>query len=133
MINNKNGENKMNNDKITCQYISETDNNNNYYFQIFRVKDEGYGIKNFLDGVKFKSPEEANNWIYKNYLDEDDYLFLSIMQIPNHVSEYWHYDFTAKFNTDEFYDHNIKNGINEAINWTKGENRRKAILEERVA
>ena len=42
-------------------------------------------------------------------------------------------DFTAKFNTDEFYDHNIKNGINEAINWTKGENRRKAILEERVA
>lgn len=128
---NKTQENKtMNNDHITVNYINETDNNNNYYFQVYRLTEDGFTIKHFLDGVKFKTPEEANNWIYKNYPDEDDYLFLNIMQIPNHVSEYWHHQFTATLSSDAFYNHNRKNGINSAINWTKAKKRDQFIKEQ---
>jgi hypothetical protein len=123
------GELKMNNDHITVNYINETDNNANYYFQVYRLEEDGYTIKNFLDGVKFKTPEEANNWIYKNYPDEDDYLFLNIMQIPNHIPDYWHHHFTAELSSDEFYEHNQENGINSAINWTKAKKRDQYIKE----
>ena len=57
------GETKMNNDYITVNYKDENDNNANYYFQIYRLEEDGYTIKNFLDGVKFKTPEEANELI----------------------------------------------------------------------
>jgi|TARA_Y100000114_G_C11661204_1_gene279134 hypothetical protein len=120
----------MNNDHITANYIDENDNNDNYYFQVYRLEDDGFKIKNFLDGVKFKTPEEANNWIYENYPDEDDYLFMGVMQIPNHISEYWHHPFTAELSSDEFYKHNIKNGINSAINWTKAKKRYQYLKEQ---
>ena len=120
----------MNNDHITVTYKNETDNNENYYFQVYRLEDDGFKIKNFLDGVKFQTPEEANNWIYKNYPDEDDHLFMGIMQIPNKLPEHWHYPFTASLSTDAFYQHNRDNGINAAINWTKAKKRDQYIKEQ---
>ena len=36
----------MNNDHITVTYRSETDNNDNYYFQVYRLEDDGFKIKN---------------------------------------------------------------------------------------
>lgn len=120
---------KMNNDYITANYKDENDNNDNYYFQVYRLAEDGFKIKNFLDGVKFKTPEEANNWIYKNYPDEDDYLFMGIMQVPNYVSEYWHYQFTANLSSHAFYEHNIAVGINSVINWTKAKKRDQYIKE----
>ena len=120
----------MNNDYLTAQYRSETDNNDNYYFQIFRLEEDGFKIKNFLDGVKFKNPEEANKWIYKNYPYEDDHLFMEIMQVPNKLPEHWHHPFTAALGTEAFYQHNRDNGINTAINWTKGKKRDQYIKEQ---
>jgi hypothetical protein len=114
---------KMNNDYITANYKDENDNNDNYYFQVYRLAEDGFKIKNFLDGVKFQTPEEANNWIYKNYPDEDDFLFLNIMQIRRDVPHYWHHIFTAELSSDDFYEHNRENGINSAINWTKAKKR----------
>lgn len=123
----------MNNDQLTITYTNELDTEADFYFQIFRKKVGGWGIKNFLDGVKFKTVKEANEWIYKNYPYEEDHLFLSIMKVPNHVSEYWHYQFTTSFGSDEFYKHNIDNGINEVINWTKQKQRDQFIKEEEQA
>ena len=120
----------MNNDHITVTYRSETDNNDNYYFQVYRLEDDGFKIKNFLDGVKFKTPEEANNWIYKNYPYEDDNLFMNVMQVPNHLPEHWHHPFTASLSTDAFYKHNRENNINSAINWTKTKKRDQYLKEE---
>ena len=49
------GETKMNNDHITVNYINETDNNANYYFQVYRLEEDGYTIICFLWCFEFNT------------------------------------------------------------------------------